>query len=92
MTELEKLEAGLEYSFADPELHAQKHRALELCDRLNALPSGDTAGREEVIRALFGSVGDNPRVYSMFYCDSGKNISAGDDFLANYNVTILDRA
>ena len=91
MTELEKLEAGLEYNFSDPALHEQKHRALELCDRLNALPSGDTAGREAVVRALFGSVGAKPRVYSVFSCDSGKNIHVGDNFLANYNVTILDR-
>ncbi|MBR1658764.1 MAG: sugar O-acetyltransferase [Oscillospiraceae bacterium] len=92
MTELEKLEAGLEYSFTDPALHEQKHRALALCDKLNALPSGDTAGREAIVRELFGAAGEAPRVYSMFFCDSGSNIRVGDHFLANYNVTILDRA
>lgn len=28
----------------------------------------------------------------VFFCDNGKNIHAGDDFIANYNVTILDIA
>lgn len=27
-----------------------------------------------------------------FYCDNGKNIHVGEDFLANYNVTILNIA
>ena len=27
-----------------------------------------------------------------FNCDNGKNISVGEDFIANYNVTILDIA
>ena len=45
-----------------------------------------------MIRELFGAVGTNPRVMHNFHCDDGKNISIGDDFMANYNVTILDRA
>ena len=92
MTELEKLAAGLEYNFCDAALHEQKNRSVLLCEKLNALSAMDTEGREKLIRELFGAVGNNPRVYSVFACDSGKNISVGDNFLANYNVTILDRA
>lgn len=92
MTELEKLEAGLEYNYCDPELSAHKHRAAALCDRLEALSTSETAARAQLLRELFGAAGDNPRVMHGFHCDDGKNITVGDNFMANYNVTILDRA
>ncbi len=92
MTEQEKLEAGLEYDFRDPVMDAEKRRAMELCRQLNEADETDGAGREKLIRALFGAAGKGPRVLSPFHCDNGRNIRVGDDFLANYNVTILDRA
>ena len=92
MTELEKLNAGLEYDFQDEELNRRKLRAAELCRRLNALGFEDGAAREALIRELFGAAGRNPRVLPDFHCDDGGNIRVGDDFFANYNVTIIDRA
>ena len=91
MTEKEKLCAGLEYNYLDPELSREKKRAVELCARLNAMQEGDPE-RERVIRELFGAAGERPRVLPGFHCDCGQNIRVGDNFLANYNVTILDRA
>ena len=92
MTEFEKSLAGLEYDYLDPELSEQKMRAMRLCQELNRMDIADAAGRERVVRALFGAVGERPRVMQDFHCDNGKNIRVGDRFLANYNVTILDRA
>ena len=37
MTEMEKMKAGMEYSFADPELIARKGRAIEMCAEYNAI-------------------------------------------------------
>ncbi|MBR3745428.1 MAG: sugar O-acetyltransferase [Selenomonadaceae bacterium] len=90
MTELEKLRAGLEYIFTDPEVDALKLNAVKLCQKLNATDVTDYATREKIIRELFGSAGENPVVLPVFNCDNGKNIHVGDNFLANYNVTILD--
>lgn len=92
MTELEKMNAGLEYDFFNPEVDGQKLHALEWCQKLNAIPMQNDGEREQVIRKLFGSVGAGPTVLPVFNCDCGKNIHVGDDFLANYNVTILDIA
>lgn len=92
MTELEKLRAGLEYDFTDPEVDAQKLHALQWCQKLNALPMQDAEARAEVIQMLFGTAGPDTTVLPVFNCDEGKNIHVGDDFLANYNVTILDIA
>ena len=47
---------------------------------------------ERAIRELFGAAGRNPTVLPTFCCDNGKNIRVGENFLANYNVTILDIA
>ena len=90
MTELEKLRAGLEYIFTDPEVRAIKLNAVKLCQKLNATDVSDYATREKIIRELFGNAGTNPIVMPVFNCDNGKNIHVGDKFFANYNVTILD--
>ncbi len=92
MTELEKLEAGLPYSFRDEAVHERKLRAIAGCQKLNAINSSDIESLTEAIRELFGTVGENPFVAQVFNCDYGLNIHVGDYFLANYNVTILDIA
>lgn len=92
MTELEKLDAGLEYNFWDEAVNARKLHAIKGCAKLNAIPVTDEQEREAAIRELFGSVGKNPIVLPIFNCDNGRNIHVGDNFLTNYNVTILDIA
>ena len=92
MTEPEKLPAGLEYDMWAPEIDALKLRAMTLCRRLNALPKEAKEERTAVMRELFGSVGENAAVMPYFSCDDGKSIFIGKNFLANYNVSILDRA
>ena len=39
---------------------------------------------------LFGKTEENVSICPGFMCDNGKNIRVGKNFLANYNVTILD--
>lgn len=92
MTELEKLDAGLEYDFWDAEVDGRKLHALEWCRKLNAIPMEHEEERTAAIRALFGSAGENTTVLPVFNCDNGSNIHVGKNFLANYNVTILDIA
>ena len=92
MTELEKLDAGLEYDFWDKEVDGRKLNAVIGCEKLNAISILDSEVREVAIRELFGTVGENPTVLPVFNCDNGKNIHVGKNFLANYNVTILDIA
>lgn len=90
MTELEKLDAGLEYDFWDAGVNGRKLRAIEMCGRLNSLPMSDEGAREPLIRELFAAVGDDPSIGPGFNCDYGLHIRVGKNFLTNYNVTILD--
>lgn len=92
MTELEKLDAGLEYCFVDEEIAERKNSAFLLCKELNAIDPSDSKTQEKAVRNLFGSVGKNVSIQPYFNCDFGKNIHVGDNFLTNYNVTILDVA
>lgn len=92
MTELEKLEAGLEYCFLDDEVDARKENAVRLCRELNGIDPSRRRERFAAIRRLFGSIAGSAHVLSPFQCDYGKNIHVGNEFLANYNVTILDAA
>ena len=90
MTELEKLEAGLEYSFWDKDVNARKQHALQHCKILNSIDPADEEAIAEELHHLFGSCGEDPWAGPGFNCDNGKNIHVGDRFLANFNVTILD--
>lgn len=92
MTELEKLKAGLEYNFYDKEVAGIKGNALKKCQILNSIDPMDNEKQLAAIKDLFGTVKNNASVQPFFNCDNGKNIHVGEDFLANYNVTILDIA
>ena len=48
--------------------------------------------REEILRSLLGACGERVHVNQPFRCDYGCNIFIGDDFFANFNLTILDEA
>lgn len=92
MTELEKLEAGLEYSFWDKEVNARKQHAMIEAAKLNAIDPADEDAIVKQLQKLFGSCGSDPWTGPGFQCDYGLNIHVGDRFLANFNVTILDIA
>ena len=92
MTEEEKLDAGLAYDFWDPGVNGRKVGAIKFCRELRRLQDADASSEEKaaLIRKNFGSVGRDVSICPGFMCDNGKNIHVGDQFLANYNVTILD--
>lgn len=74
----------------DKEGNGQKLAAIAGYKRLNSVDASDKEALDEAIRNLFGKVGKEPLVTPIFNCDSGANVGVGDNFLANYNVTILD--
>ena len=91
MTELEKLKAGLEYSFGDAELAALKDTASTRCARVNATLPG-TPEHLSAVQELLGTEQDDVDIEPGFQCDNGRNIHVGERFVANYGVKILDVA
>ena len=92
MSELEKLEAGLEYSFEDAGVAARKAEGVAACTRLAAADQRDAVGYEATARSILAEAGPGLDIQPGFRYDWGKNIHVGDNFTANYNVTILDIA
>ena len=62
------------------------------CFQLNSTRPSLKEEREELVRAIVGKIGANFVVHSPFLCDFGFNINIGDNFVGNFNLTILDEA
>ena len=92
MGDLEKMKAGLWLHAICPEIGGALLRTEELVFRLNQLPPTRREEREAIIRQLFGHVGESVCIHSPFHCDFGEQISIGDHFVGNFNLTILDEA
>lgn len=92
MNDYEKMCAGRWLHAVTPRIGEALLRAEELCFRLNQLPPSRREEREAIIRQLFGRVGRNITLHSPFHCDFGEQITVGDHFVGNFNLTILDEA
>jgi acetyltransferase-like isoleucine patch superfamily enzyme len=92
ISEKEKSLTGKLYKASDEELAGERRIARELVFRYNTLLPGETEERSSIIRQLFARTGARFLIEPPFYCDYGFNISIGENFYANYNLTILDCA
>jgi maltose O-acetyltransferase len=86
-SERDKMLRGDLYNAGDPALIAARARARSLWRRYNA-----DGARDEILRELLGSVGENVVVEPPFYCDYGEEISLGDGVFVNMNCMFLDVA
>ena len=90
MKEFEKMLAGLEYCYADEEISLMKLYAIENANIFNSLAEDDLEKQHEVLSEILGSVGEKVWIAKRFCFDYGKNIFIGNNFTANFNLTILD--
>lgn len=77
-------------ALGDAELIAELHYCEDLCFAYNNILPSKAAELDELIRRILGKSGKNINVHSPFHCDFGYNIEVGEDFFANFNLTILD--
>lgn len=93
MTEREKLEQGMWYDANyDEELCAARVPAAEITFDFNQTRPGDAERREELLRKLLGSVGENVEVLSPLQVDYGCNISLGSWSFINHGAYLMDCA
>jgi len=90
MTNKEKMIAGEMYDCTDPELAIERKNARRITRLYNATTEEELAYRTELLKDLFGSIGENAFIEPRFHCDYGYNIKIGDNFYANVNCVILD--
>lgn len=92
MNEKEKMLHGENYNAEDKELKKDRRHARQVCFEYNNTPPADAEKMQKIMSSLLGKHGKNCGIRAPFYCDYGYNIEVGDNFFANFNLTILDGA
>jgi acetyltransferase-like isoleucine patch superfamily enzyme len=92
MTEKEKMLSGKPYKAFGEELSSERQYAKEMIFEYNNLSPKEINKHNEIIKKIFGRVGNDFYIEPPFRCDYGYNISVGENFYVNYNCTILDCA
>lgn len=75
-----------------PEVGKALEHCADLCHHLNMTRPSQHTERREILELLLGSVGQRAIIHSPFRCDFGFNIHIGDNFVGNFNLSILDEA
>jgi len=88
MTEHEKLLAGKDYDYRDPELQAMLSNGRKLVKQLN--DSTDPTEKAAITQQLFNKVGTRLTINGHFEAIYGKHISFGDDDFINGNCFFQD--
>lgn len=90
MNQKERMLSGLPYKAWLDGLEEERTACKKKIYDFNMLPPDK---REEVpgmLKKLLGKTGENVFIEAPFHCDYGWNIEVGENFFANYNLTILD--
>ena len=91
-SEFQKMRDSEWYDSEVPELIDLRIKAYKLFREFNKtdedLPSSKR--RQEIIKELFGCIGENVGITPPFYCDYGKFIFLGKNVFMNFGCTILD--
>ncbi|WP_422658394.1 maltose acetyltransferase domain-containing protein [Paenibacillus sp. EC2-1] len=89
-TEKDKMIAGELYNAADAELVQDRLNARRLTRLYNQTVETEESLRTELIKKLFGSMGQQFYIEPTFRCDYGYNIHVGENFYANFDSVFLD--
>jgi maltose O-acetyltransferase len=87
--EWHKMLAGEIYEAAAPEFGAFLMKTRKIIKRYNDLEP-DSPELKTLLHEILGSCGENIIINQPFHCDFGCNIHLGENFFANFNLTILD--
>jgi len=84
--------SGKPYNAAHPRLVEELNRTKKRVADYNATTPTDSNALTYKIKRLLGSTGQELKVIQPFYCDYGRNIHVGENFFANFCLTVLDEA
>lgn len=91
-SDFESLRSGKWINGFTPEIAEALARCEDLCFQLNRIPPSHAKERDELVRELLGGIGKKYVLHSPFHCDFGFNIKVGENFVGNFNLTMLDEA
>ena len=89
MTDEEKMLNSLIYDPSDKYLSDMRVKAHQLCIDFNRTDENQKL-RAEILDKLIPNHKKNFTIEPPFHCDYGKYINLGENFYANFNLTILD--
>lgn len=87
-----KMLAGKIYDAGHHEFAEKLKHTRHLLWKYNSLDPENRTEAEDILRGLLGSCGNHIHVNRPIRFDYGCNIHIGDNFFANFNLTILDEA
>lgn len=90
MNQEERMHANLPYKAWLDGLTEQRTENKKRIYEFNNLPPQRWDEIPELLKKIFGKTGENIFIEAPFHCDYGSNIEVGENFFANYNLTILD--
>lgn len=90
MNQKERMLAGLPYKAWLDGLAEERLENKKRVFRFNNMEPDKFEEKIALIKEIFGKTGKNIFVEAPFHCDYGYNIEVGENFFANYNLTILD--
>ena len=90
MNQKERMLNGLPYKAWLDGLEEEREICKQFVYELNFLPPKERGRIPELLKKLLGKTGENVWIEPPFHCDYGWNIEVGNNFFANYNLTILD--
>lgn len=92
MTEREKMIAGMIFDVSGSDMPRERKRSHQLCNEYNRTNEDEEEKRLEILDQLLGAHGAHYWMEPDIRLDFGANITLGENFYSNYNLTILDNA
>ena len=93
MNEWEKAQKGMLYDANyDKNILKLRDKCADLCFEFNNIKPSDKENQNKLLKDILGQIKGEVTVTQPFYCDYGFNISIGENFYSNHNLTILDAA
>lgn len=90
MNQKERMLAGLPYKAWMDGLEEERFECKQKIYEFNQLPPRENTKVPKMLKSILGKTGENLWIEAPFHCDYGWNIEVGENFFANYNLTILD--
>lgn len=90
MNQRERMLAGLPYKAWLDGLEEERIACKQKIYEFNHLPPTEQDKILGLLKQLLGKTGEHVWIEAPFHCDYGWNIEVGENFFANYNLTLLD--
>lgn len=88
----EEMMSGKPYDALHPLLIEKLGATRAKIKEFNDLHPSDSCNMKRLLKEMLGSCGENIQINQPFRIDYGCNLFVGENFFANFNLTILDEA